>query len=411
MVLPVTNLALGQDKSGMAPAASDMSLDVPGDGKTLPESVARFRVVSKSVTSKSGFDSDGKKTELGLSLNVQAEAFVAEYGLSDALSLQMVVPYIMKNDLALDGNKFRQSDTYAQKNREFLAGIEQLLIAKGICATAADCDAQISAGLALPIDTAVTLPTGESLTIEHGIPLSTYSDALIVGAARPVNGLTGIGDIEVGALYAVYKTSDITLSAGGGLRFPTGSFEDVPSAQRGTGAGITTLGIRLNADYVATPGVLLAWQNQSEMSLTDAKKSKSSLIDNSKLNMADPESAAAVAGGSDGEGNKQKYEANGIAEIGFVRAGVALGLLTSALNGVSVNTYYTYNLGLTEYLNGKKQGDAKAYTGIRLSGEFNGLAYQLPFGLVIERETPLTGKNLALAPTALTITAKIYYRF
>jgi hypothetical protein len=410
-VLGLARPAHSQTSSAAAAPQKDADTQISGDARTLPERVVRLRFVSKTVTSESGFDGDSAETNLGLSLNVSAAAFVAEYGVTDDLSLQVLAPYVFTNDLALDATKFRTTTTYSDKYREFLSGIIQLLMAQGICSSTADCEAQIGAGLKLPVDTAVTLPTGESVTIKAGIPLSMYADALIVGAARPVSGMTGLGDIEVGALYRLLKGGDLEIAAGAGLRFPTGSFSDVPSAQRPTGAGVTTLGIRVNVDYLAIPGFLLGWQNQTEVAVTNGLKSKSSLIDNSELNAADPESAAAIAGGSDGQANEQTYEARGAAEIGYLRAGMALGLISPALKALSVNAYYTYNLSATAYLNGVKQGDPGKYTGLRLSGEFNALAYQIPFGLVVEHENPIAGENLTLAPTSLTITAKTYYRF
>ena len=414
MALGVNGWAYAQTdegKASVAPATARSDVNITGDARTLPEKVVRLRFVNKSITSEQGFDKKGHATNLGLNLNVNAGAFVAEYGVSDDLSLQLLVPYIFKNDLALNADKLRLSSNYSEKYQQFLGGIIQLLMAQGICSSVADCNTQIAAGLKLPVDTAVTLPTGEAMTIKAGIPLSTYADALIVGAARPVNGKTGIGDIEAGALYRFVHTADLEVAAGGGLRFPTGSFKDVPAANRPTGAGVTTLGVRVNVDYFPVTGVLLGWQNQTEIAVSKGEKSKSSLIDNSKLNSADPESAAAIAGGSDGEENNQVYEAKGAAEVGYIRTGLALGLFDPSLKAVSVNAYFTYDLASTKYLNGKKQGDPGIYTGLRLSAEFDALAYQIPFGLVVERETPMVGRNLTLAPTSLTITAKTYYRF
>ena len=69
----------------------------------------------------------------------------------------------------------------------------------------------------------------------------------------PTSGETGLGDITLGGLYNFYDEGDISMSFGGGLRIPTGKFENVPSGKRGTGGGIMDLGLRFNFDYKVAP--------------------------------------------------------------------------------------------------------------------------------------------------------------
>src|SRR5690606_28123219 len=135
----------------------------------------------------------------------------------------------------------------------------------------------------------------------------------------------------------------VQFAAGFGVRLPTGSFEDVPAAQRPTGAGYTAVAIKTYLDIPLARGMILAHEHQIEKTISKAKRKKSSLVDPTKLNTGDPTTAEAIAAGSDGKAENE-YERDGFRNVGFLRYKVGLGLIDPALHqlGVGVGMDYDY---------------------------------------------------------------------
>lgn len=382
-----------------------------GEGQTLPEGVLRVRLPFTHVTGNSGYDEHGKKQDLGASLNVTGTAFVLEYGATSRLALQLLAPYVMSSEVHLDGQKFARSGLYASNYGAFVGGVATKLQAQGICPDVESCTKLINDGYALPADTAVTLPSGERLTVKAGVPVKDYANALVVGAARPEPGRTGLGDVEVGALYMVYQRIDADFAVGGGLRLPTGSFADVPSSQLATGRGTLDFGLRLNADYSPARGLWLGWQNQSEIMLMKGKKSRTSLLDNSELNTADATSSEARAAGADGRANNEKFERRGIRNVGFFKLGWGLGDVDQALAAIGTLAEYKYNLESREYLDGVDQGPPQTSMAALGGVVLDGLAYRFPMQVEYDYQVPLAGTNVTVAQTVQLLTLKGYYKF
>jgi len=382
-----------------------------GEGQTLPDKVVRLRTLYSLVTADSGFDSDGKRQDLGMTLRVHASAMVLEYGVGNRLTLQVLAPYYLRNELAIDADQFAKSTTYKEKVASFQAGVGTKLKAQGICPTEDACAQLINEGYALPADTAVTLPTGETLLLKAGVPIKSYAHALVIGAARPVAGRTGLGDVEFGALYSVFRRVNFGFSLGGGLRLPTGSFADVPAAERGTGRGTLDLGLRLNLDFRPVQGVWLSFQNQAEVMLRAAKRKRTSLLNSENLNEADPEADAAVAAGADGNPNDQKFERRGIRHVGFFKIGWGLGTITQKLAPLGVQAQYKYALQSEAFADGKSLGERESTQSLLGGLILDGLAYKWPIQLNWDVDRPIAGKNVALATATQTIQAKLYYRF
>lgn len=382
-----------------------------GEGQTLPQNVVRLRLPYNHVTARSGFDKDGKRQDLGLKLNAVASAFVLEYGATSRLTVQLLAPYILSNELGLDANRFRQSAIYREKAAAFAGGVAKKLQAQGICPSPAACSQLIESGYALPVDTAVTLPTGEALTVKAGVPVKIYADALVVGAARPLAGRTGLGDVELGGLFSFVRTYNFGIAAGAGLRLPTGSFADVPSGQRGTGRGTVDLGLRFNADASPTPGLWFSYQNQAELVLRKGKKRRTSLLDDSQLNAADAASDASVAAGADGKPNEQAYERRGVRNVGFVKVGWGLGNVAPALSLVGLQAQFKYAVQAEEFLDGVSQGPRQTSTAALGGVTLDGLAYQVPAQLAFDHEVPVSGANQTLATTVDLVTLKAFYKF
>lgn len=418
MAVTVASNALAQTSSqtkaavSNAPEGADTPLLLP-EGKTLPEGVLRTRIPYKSVSGSQGFAQDGSKVDSGFTLKAQATALVLEYGVSDRLSLQFVAPVVLQNSVTLDQAKFRDSAAYDSNNDRFLASMAALLASATprICPNFDACLKLVESGLALPVDRDITLPTGEVLTLKAGVPLKTYADQAVVRAATPSDGQTGLGDLEVGALFAVLPKGPLTYSVGLGLRAPTGSFAEVPSSQRPTGRGTLDAGLRQNLDLAVGRHVMLSWQNQSEQMLVPGTKNKTSLVDNTKLNLADPTTPAARAAGSDGADNEQEFTREGVRNVGFLKAGVNLGLLTSSLKSLSTYGMFNYNYDAEERLDGKALGGKKMTQSATVGGSVSGLSYQIPASLDVDYEVPTAGENTAIAASVLSTTLKLYYKF
>ncbi len=387
------------------------------EGKTLPARVVRVRVPFRFASGDSGYDADGKKTSPGVELNAVGMGVVLEYGVSDDFSLQVLAPIILSNSLGMNATQFRQSAPYKANYEKFITTAGNLLESRGICPSAAACAALINSGYALPYGTQLTLPTGEALEVKAGQPVKDVADALVLGGARPEKGTTGLGDVEIGGLYAVlnergpFTGSPIFLSLGGGFRLPTGSFKDVPTSQRATGRGTFDLGLRSNLDYTPLRGLFLSWQNQAEFMLAKGKKKRSSVLDSGQLNEADPTTPLAVASGSDGKGNELDFERKGVRNVGYLKAALALGILSDAVESLSVNGQFKYDYDAKEYLGGVSQGEARRYYGLLAGVSWDGLAYRLPLQFDVEYEVPVGGENLALTAKVLSTTLKGYYRF
>ncbi|NBW82480.1 hypothetical protein EBR21_12065, partial [bacterium] len=91
-----------------------------GEGKTLPAGVFRGRFVYKAASGSNAFSAEGKKENSGFKLAAGAAAIVAEYGWNEAVSVQLLVPYVVSNKLAIDGEAFQKSSVFAKKYNEFI---------------------------------------------------------------------------------------------------------------------------------------------------------------------------------------------------------------------------------------------------------------------------------------------------
>jgi hypothetical protein len=249
------------------------------------------------------------------------------------------------------------------------------------------------------------------LTLRRGVPLKLYADSAVVRAASPTDGRTGLGDLETGVLVAVLPNGPLTYSVGLGLRYPTGSFSDVPASQRGTGRGTLDAGLRQNLDFAVGRSVMLSWQNQSEVMLVKGQKKKTSLIDSSELNLADPTTPAAVSAGSDGEDNMQEFTREGVRNVGFLKAGLNLSAFSDDLRALGTYAQWSYNVDGQERLDGRALSDRKQTQSALAGLSVSGLGYQIPASFDVDYEVPTGGKNVALATSVVTMTLKAYYKF
>ena len=387
------------------------------EGKTLPQGVLRIKVPVRFANGTKGFDSNGDQVDSGASASGTLAAVVLEYGLSDELSFQILAPYVLSNNLGIDAEKFQSSSAYKAQYERFVTSAASVLQKNGLCASQLSCLTLISKGYSLPYDNTLVLPSGEKLTVKARQPIKDVARNLILEAARPQSGTTGIGDLEFGLLYSVlnergpFTQSPIFLAVGGGFRVPTGSFAEVTTAQRATGRGTLDFGLRTNLDYTPLHGLFLSWQNRAEVMLAKGKKKKSSLLENNTLNSANPQSAEAIAAGSDGEGNEVSFERKGFRNLGFLKVAFGLGALNDNLKILGISSQLKYDYDGTPYLAGEKVSEAPRYWSAQAGFTIDGLAYKFPAQLDVDYEAPMSGANIPVATQNVIVTLKSYYRF
>lgn len=366
------------------------------EGKTLPKSVYRFRLPFKFANGSSGYDGSGRKKESGFKASASGFAAVMEYGLSDRLSLQLVVPYVLSNQLKRNDNAFLNRDdviALVQGSRQKLtAGIAAQLLAAGACPTLETCTKAIESGAAkAAADTPIPLPNGTTATIPAGVAFRdgiesiVTSGALASDAANPESGATGLGDIELGFQYAVLTRGSVLVSTGAGLRLPTGAFTDVSARQRNTGRGTTDLGIRVNADMPLGEIAMVSFQNQSETMISGGKKKRDS-------------------------GESVTFKRIGFRQVGFLKGTVNLSAINASMRPANIFTGLSYdndNEERYDNIASPKQESSGWFVGSSLSG----LEHNIPASVDVEYKIPLTGKNVPIATTVFSTTAKIYWRF
>lgn len=385
-----------------------------GEGKTLPQGVMRLRTVFRAAQGQTGFDSLGKKEESGFKAQATASAFVVEYGVTPRLSMQVLVPFVHANRLGMDGSAFQNSSFYAEKYDEFLKKSSVNLVKQKLCSDVAACVKAIQEkNLSLPLNSSIILPTGETLDVRAGVPIKTVASALVVNAAVPTSGRTGLGDIEIGGLYALADREldlnshwPVQAAVGVGLRLPSGSFSDVPAAQRGTGRGSTDLGLRLNIDKFFTDEFIFSWQNQSEMAIISGKKKRSSLLNNTILNSADPQ----IAGG-DGQRNEGEFKRSSLRQVGFLKLIAGAGMFSSSMALLSLNGQFKYDFDSPGAVDGTALGKNSVVYSTQVGMSIDGLRVAWPVQLDVDYEIPLAGSNKTVVTRNLSTTLKAYYRF
>jgi len=389
-----------------------------GEAQTLPEKVLRARYVRRNVVGNQTFEEGGNKKDVGIDAVINVNAYVLEYGLTDKISLQLLIPQIASAQVTINAQKFSQSKVYAKKYQELMEQVVPFLISQGQCTDEAQCYEKINnQAYAIPTDSSLVLPTGEVYTVQGGIPVERAAYSLITNAAKPQDGKTGISDIMVAALYNVYNSHAQMFSVGAGFRLPTGKADDEKSYNR-TGSGFTTLGIALKYDYRIIDPLMLSFSNQTEMHLKNARWKRHSLVDPDKLNEADPNTigadlSPAVPGDGDGISNNFEVTRKGVLNTGYLRLGYALGALNPMLSTLSVLGYYNWNFDPETYWDGVSQHNAARSTGYSYALAFDGLGLQprIPVGIAVSQDRLLTGENVAVAAVNTYFNLTLYYKF
>lgn len=387
-----------------------------GDAQLLPAKVLRFRYILQNVTGNQGFDSKGKAYDVGATLNAAGHAFAMEYGITDRLSLQFIVPVVGANNLAIDANKFRQSDEFEEEYQNLVEAVTPALEARGLCSGVAGCRSAIDGGLALGVDTPVELPTGEIVTIAANVPLKEAADSVILKAVEPASGKTGLGDVTVGFGYSVFSSPRQIVTLGLGVRLPTGEFTNVPAAYRAPGSGFTTLGLVARYDLRIFNPLMLSISNQTEHHLTSAVRNRSSILNSTELNTADPTvDDPAIAGEGDGIANDAPIVRKGVLNSGSVKVSFALGSIARFLNPVAIYGAYGWKIDPAyerENDDDSYREKSELYTAsyaVAIDGL--GLQPRIPLNISFQRDTPIAGKNVLVAPNLDIYQFILYYKF
>lgn len=393
--------------AAVSPSSAPYTAATP-EGKVLPQGVARARVLQRSYTGTSGFDGEGKPLELGLTRSTGLSAGVGEFGLTNSLSLQILVPVIYQNQLNLDQEKFQKSSVYSQKYNQIADGIAAKLVAARLCKDLGACRQMLDERhLHAPFDMELPLPTGEKLAISSAEPLKDQIDTFLLQAATPpLNGVTGLGDVEAGLLFNAYASQSLLLSTAVGLRLPTGEFA-VPEMLRPTSGGVYDLGWRANLDASPVFGLWLSWQPKVEYALSKATWNRPSMLENTLFNEAD----SSISNGGDGLANRQVYSKEGLHYENLFKVNYGLAALSPELKALAVNTFYNFKRERAVFLNGSEYTPASQLQSVGVGSVVSGLGYRVPVELELSYSIPVAGKNQKVAVSQADTQLKVYARF
>jgi hypothetical protein len=414
---PTQNISEGLSKDSQN--EEEKRYPLYGEGKTLPANVMRVRFPFRYSSGDFGYDKDGKKQEQGLTVQSTASALVVEYGVTDDISASITVPYVLNNRLSLDGKKFRNSERYQLEYAKLRKSLASKLAESGsLCASLAACESSIDSGvLSLPQDFVVNLPSGETATLAAGVPLKSAIDSIILNAVKPAEGQNGLGDVELGILYSVFNKRSpllevpVYFALAGGFRIPTGKFKDVPTGQLPTGRGVPEWAFRTDFDYNPHPSLMFSYQHKATMAVAKGKKKKSSVLEGSKVNKADPTTAVAIANGSNGKPNEQTYERKGFRNEVLAKLAFAPGYFVEEANLFAPFASYKYNLDSQERLDGVAALGRPLTQSYSFGVLVDGLMYKFPAQAELEYEVPFSGKNRSLVTTSSAITLRGYLKF
>ena len=335
-------------------------------GKTLPAGVAQIRAIQVNRSANAQYDADGNKTGIPYDITASANGAAFELGLTNRLSFQVYALQYTKQTVKLrSADDLRATTQYqAAYDTAVAAQVAQqaaALQALGACPSAAVCSAAISSGAAL--DPTTGLPI---LTL-----IQSAVDTAIVDAAENAyaDGETGLGDTQVGFLYALIPSGAVQSSIGLGMTMPTGKYKDVPDTMRTTGRGVTEAGVQFNLDILPFRGLTLSLQNTSGQMIQKGKK--------------------AGADGTDVD-----VERDGMRSYGFARAAFGLGVFGSWLVPVGLTATYGYDNDSKEKVDNevtKEKVTRKSMaTGVRL--DFYS-TWKIPVRIDFEQERTLGATN------------------
>ncbi|MEY2988890.1 MAG: hypothetical protein RJB13_2411, partial [Pseudomonadota bacterium] len=372
----------------------------------LPESVLRFRAIYGMGEVTRGYDGAGNKVENGLKVTTTGATAVLEYGITNRISAQFLVPYRMNGKVKVDDEtKFKNvglSQLFQEKLKEIKFGLDQAAGGVGLYTN----------NLPTPIDIPLiegipqfTIPAGAKVkdTLDQLAAFAAANPALIESTAKTLAEDTkfqeGLGDIEIGAKYALSTVEQpwfdgvpFYTSVAAGVRLDSSKYADATKkGERPVGRGTTDAAIRLNADYEPILGVQLQLENQTEFMVAKGK----------------------AWNYSEANGGKEfDLERKGARQLGYSKLVVAPGTWVPALDTLVLNARYSWSndsktvLGTVEKLGGNSR------TAV-IGASFDGLNLEnkIPVQLDYDRYIAARGRDVENAADAHVVTLKLFYKF
>lgn len=381
------------------------------EGKTLPAGVARFRLPYQIASGSSSYGEDGKKVDSPVKFTATGAAFVAEYGLTDKISLQWKTDYVVNQKAEINRSSpafpMAKQAIYSEKTAA-LSKVTKMAITDqtsltnaikkafiGACSLSqseATCAAAYENG-SLPSEPAAAI--GLASTFGPGsaaVSAKAYATAAAAATeAKIEKGMSpsgkGMGDTILGVLYEAYDSGTTFIALAGGVRIPTGN-HDLKFAELDSTRGAWEAGARINVDVLPMDWFMVSWQNQSEVGLFGASHKEDGVTVDTKR--------------------------NGVRNVGFIYLKPSLAAMVPALESLraSVGVTYDYDSALVQTTSGVETTGARSemiWNYASLGYSFIGM--ELPLQFDVEHEMPNRGKNAAIAATKTTYTLKAFARF
>lgn len=382
------------------------------EGKTLPTGVARFRLPYQIASGSSSYDKDGKKVDSPVKFRATGGAFVAEYGLTDKISLQWKTDYVVNQKAEINRSSstfpMAKQGIYAEKMAALSAATKVIVTDQASLANAiktaflggciqggkapATCAAEyenetLMSGSAAAIGLASSFGAGNAAVSAkaYATAASAATEAKIEKGMSPSG--KGMGDTILGVLYEAYDSGTTFIALAGGVRIPTGN-HDLKFAELDSTRGAWEAGARINVDLLPVDWFMVSWQNQSEVGLFGASHKEDGVTVDTKR--------------------------DGVRNVGFIYLKPSLASVVPALESLraSVGVTYDFDSALVQTAGGVETAGARSemiWNYASLGYSFMGM--NLPLQFDVEHEIPNRGKNAAIAATKTTYTAKAFARF
>lgn len=394
-----------------ASSTSSLANYYPVDSETgvLPQQTIRMRLIHKTLFSDFGFTSQSERENPGVDVVVQALGFSTEVAVTDSLSIGFGLPFVYSNRAGFNDEKFKSSDIFATNYATYRQLFIDKLIKQGECKESESCRARFDAGMTLPVNVDFRVPsTNEGIVIPKDVPLRTTLEGLIVNAARQENGSTGLGDLQLGARLRVLKNTSaqpFALAVNSNLYFPTGTFANVPRAQRAVGRGVPELGIGVGADYYLTPEMVFSASYLGTGALASSLRKVTGVVNNNTLASGACD-ASGTGNNSDGEcipvASEQSYGRDGLrhtlhTDVSIVPFGLKMIALSASYN-LDIDSV-AVNAGVAD----PREMQMSAIFGLTWTGLNNSTL--IPLEVKLEYEEPFRGTNKLIATRVLSLTA------
>jgi hypothetical protein len=381
------------------------------EGKTLPAGVARFRLPYQIASGSSGYDADSKKVDSPVKFTAIGGAIVAEYGLTDKISLQWKTDYVVNQKAEINRNSpafpLTKQAIYAEKTAAlsaatnltvtdqaslanaiktaFIGGCMQSGQSQGTCVAAYENGTLTSSGVTADLANSFGPGSASVSAKAYATAAAAATESKIEKGMSPSG--KGMGDTIVGVLFEAYDSGTTFVALAGGVRIPTGN-HDLKFAELDSTRGAWEAGARINVDLLPVDWFMVSWQNQSEVGLFGATHKEDGLTVDTKR--------------------------NGVRNVGFVYLKPSLAAMAPALESLRASIGLTYDLdsALVQTSGGVETTGARSemvWNYASLGYSFIGMEVPLQFD--VEHEMPNRGKNSPIAATKTTYTLKAFARF